>query len=146
MAEMSTAENEQLVAHVYTKTLEARTAETELSGSDQMVYEIETLSQEVNSGASFEQYFRWASLDALPTVVTRLQSLGLVALADITRRAFDVAFPNGLPKSDEEKDALTRWTAEQERQLHALAEEFTEFNGSITNALASFYRLNQSGG
>jgi hypothetical protein len=55
MAEMSTPENEELVARVYTQALEARAAGRELDASDMVVYEIEMLSQEVNSGASFEQ-------------------------------------------------------------------------------------------
>lgn len=83
-------------------------------------------------------------LTTLSMVLSRLQSLGLAAVADITRRAFDVAFPKGMPKSADTKDALTQWTPEQEVHLQELAEEFTEFNGPITTALASFYRSKQS--
>jgi len=37
-------------------------------------------------------------------------------------------------------DELTEWSPEQLEQLAALADEFVEFNGTITNALAAFYR------
>jgi hypothetical protein len=140
MAEMSTAENEQLVSDVYTKALEARAANKTLSPKDQILYEVEMLLQEVNSGASFEQYFRWASLDELGTAIGRLEKLGLAEAAAIARRAFGVAFPKGVPASEDEKEALTQWTPKQEEQLSALADEFTEYNGTITNVLANFYR------
>jgi hypothetical protein len=95
MAEMSTPENEELVARVYTQALEARTAGRELAASDMVVYKIEMLSQEVNSGASFERYFRWASSAEISQAVGRLESLGLSEVARLTRRAIEVAFPGG---------------------------------------------------
>src|SRR5512145_1593560 len=70
--EMSTPENEELVARVYTEALEARADGRKLSAADTVIYEIEMLSQEVNSGASFEQYFRWASTEEIGRVVDRL--------------------------------------------------------------------------
>lgn len=143
MAEMSTPENEELVARAYTQALEARADDRELGASDRVVYEIEMLSQEVNSGASFEQYFRWASIAEIGQVVDRLESLGLSEVAQLTRSAIDVAFPSGLPTSDEEKGDLTDWTEDQEERLSALADEFAEFNGRIINVLAAFYRKSQ---
>ena len=74
MAEMSTPENEELVAHVYTQALEARANGVPLGNADTAIYEIEMLSQEVNSGASFEQYFRWASLEEISRAVERSAS------------------------------------------------------------------------
>jgi uncharacterized protein DUF4375 len=140
MTEMSKPDNEKLVSDVYTKALETRAANGPLGEAEQVVYEIEMLSQEVNSGASFEQYFRWASRDELARIEARLHDLGLRPVADLVKRAFAVAMPDGIPHSDEAKEALTEWTPEQEAQLQALAEEFTEFNGTITNALADSYR------
>jgi hypothetical protein len=140
MAEMSTPENEELVARVYTQALESRADDRELDASDAVVYEIEMLSQEVNSGASFEQYFRWASVEEVSRVVDRLESLGLPEVAQLTRTAIDVAFPDGVPDSDEGKNDLTDWTEDQEERLSALADQFAEFNGRIINVLAAFYR------
>jgi hypothetical protein len=140
MSELSTPENDKLIADVYSRAIEARAANKALSPAEQIVYEVEMLTQEVNSGASFEQYFRWASLEELAKVVERLQALGLSGVADIARRAFAVALPDGLPASPEAMDELTQWNPEQLEQLAALADEFVEFNGTITNALAAFYR------
>ena len=145
MAEMATPENDELVARVYTQALEARAEGRELDAPDTIVYEVEMLSQEVNSGASFEQYFRWASVDELSRVVDRLESLGLPEVAQLTRTAIDVAFPDGLPSTDEEKDELTAWSEDQEERLTELAAAFEEFNGRIINVLGAFYRKSSGG-
>ena len=117
----------------------------ELDAAALMVYHIEMLSQEVNSGASFEQYFRWASVAEISEAVDRLESLALSDVAHIVRRAIEVAFPNGVPATDEEKNDLTEWTEKQEEILSVLATEIEEFNGRIINVLAEFYRKNQHG-
>ena len=140
MPEMSTRENDELVSRVYTQALQDRQDGRELAAADLMVYHIEMLSQEVNSGASFEQYFRWASVAEIAEAPSRLESLGLSEVGEIVRRAIDVAFPGRLPATDEEKDPLTEWTQEQEEALRALAGEFEEFNGRIINVLAAYYR------
>lgn len=145
MPEMSTSESEELVSRVYTQALDNRDEGRALDAADLMVYHIEMLSQEVNSGASFEQYFRWASVAEISEAVGRLESLAQSDVAQIVRRAIDVAFPKGLPSTDEEKDELTEWTDKQEEALSALANEFEEFNGRIINVLAAFYRKSQDG-
>ena len=143
MPEMSTTENEELVSSVYTQALQDREDGRTLAPADLMVYHIEMLSQEVNSGASFEQYFRWASVEEIGEVVSRLESLGLTDVAQIARRAIKVAFPKGVPATDEEKRDLTEWSEKQEELLGTAAEEFEEFNGRITNVLGAFYRKNK---
>jgi hypothetical protein len=145
MSEMSTTENEALVSRVYTQALEARQRGRELAPADLMVYNIEMLSQEVNSGASFEQYFRWASVEEISQAVDRLTSLGLSEVAKIVGRAIDIAFPQGLPATDDDKNALTDWTEGQLELLRAAATEFEAFNGRIINVLAAFYRNSESG-
>jgi Domain of unknown function (DUF4375) len=145
MPEMSTSENEELVSRVYTQALQDREGGRKLAAADLMVYHIEMLSQEVNSGASFEQYFRWASVEQISEAAGRLESLALPEVAQIVRRAIDVAFPNGLPANDEEKSELTDWTEKQAELLSAAASEFEEFNGRIINVLAGFYRSNRAG-
>jgi hypothetical protein len=142
---MSTSENEELVSRVYTQALQDRQDGRELAPADLMLYHIEMLSQEVNSGASFEQYFRWASVEEISEAVDRLTSLGLSEVAQIVGRAIDIAFPNGVPATDEEKCELTEWTDDQEKLLGALAAEFEEFNGPIINVLAAFYRRSKPG-
>lgn len=144
MPEMSTSENEKLVSRVYTQIIENFDDSKKLSAAELMVYNIEMLSQEVNSGASFEQYFRWASVSEISEAAGRLESLGLPEVAQIVSRAVEVAFPNGLPPTDDEKEELTEWSEEQEEKLNALAIEFEAFNGRIINVLAEFFRSNQS--
>ena len=143
MSEMSTSENEDLVSRVYTQALKERHDGRHLDAADLMVYHIEMLSQEVNSGASFEQYSRWASVAEISEAVGRLESLALSDVAQIVHRAIDVAFPNGLPTTDEEKDPLTEWTEDQLDTLSALADDFEEYNGRVINVLAAFYRKSQ---
>ena len=145
MPEMSTTENEELVSRVYAQALQDRQDGRELDATDLMVYHIEMLSQEVNSGASFEQYFRWASVAEISETVDRLESLALSGVAQIVRRAIDVAFPNGLPPTDEDKSELSAWSEKQEELLSTLAEEFEEFNGRIINVLAAFHRKSKRG-
>ena len=140
MPEMATPENEDLISRVYGEALDARNEGRALSVPDQVVYEIEMLSQEVNSGASFEQYFRWASRDEIAGVVGRLEQLGLAAVAELARRAIEVAFPDGLPGSDEEKAEQVEWSPDQETQLAAPADAFSDWNGRIINVLAAFHR------
>jgi hypothetical protein len=144
MPEMSTSENEELVSRVYTQALQDRADGRKLAPADLMVYHVEMLSQEVNSGASFEQYFRWASVEEISEAAGRLESLALPEVAQIVRRAIDVAFPNGLPANDEEKSELTDWTEKQAELLSAAASEFEEFNGRIINVLAGFYRSSRA--
>jgi len=143
MTEMSTTENEELVSRVYTQALQDRQDGRKLAPGDLMVYHIEMLSQEVNSGASFEQYFRWASVEEITEAVNRLESLGLPDVAQIVGRAIKVAFPKGVPATNEEKSELTEWSEKQEELLGTAASEFEEFNGRIINVLATFYRKNK---
>jgi hypothetical protein len=139
MPEMSTTENEELVSRVYTQALEDREQGRNLDAAALMVYHIEMLSQEVNSGASFEQYFRWASIDEIAQAADRLESLQLGEVAKLVRQAIAAAFPDGVPPSDDQKSD-TEWTEDQEARLAALAGEFEEYNGRIINVLADFYR------
>ena len=77
--EMATPESEDLVSRVYTQALQDRHDGRALDDADLMVYHIEMLSQEVNSGASFEQYFRWASVEEIAQAVGRLSRLRGIA-------------------------------------------------------------------
>lgn len=140
MTEMATPENEDLVSRVYTQALDDRRHGRPLDEADLMVYHVEMLSQEVNSGASFEQYFRWASVQEICEAVPRLESLALPEVAALVRRAIAVAFPDGVPGDDDAKGDLTDWTDEQQERLSALASEFEEFNGRILNVLAAWHR------
>ena len=140
MAEQSTEENEKLVQEVYTRAMSRVHSDQSLDEPDRMVWEIEGLMQEVNSGASYEQYFRWRPVSEISAIVARLYGLGLPEVAKLTERAIEIAFPRGVPKTDEEKDDLTNWSETQETELNQLADQFTEYNGRIENVLATWYR------
>ena len=133
------------MSRVYTQALQDRHDGRALDEADLMVYHVEMLSQEVNSGASFEQYFRWACVDEISQAVGRLQSLALPEVAAIVRRAIEFAFPDGIPQDDDQKSSLTDWTDEQEERLGELATEFEEFNGRIINVLAAYHRAKKPG-
>lgn len=140
MTVVATAENEALLQAAYARILQDRAEGLDLSPADQFLYELEMLGQEVNSGASFEQYFRWAGLDEIARAPARLEELGLAALARLVRQAVAIAFPAGLPASEAEMDELTGWAPEQAAELALLADEFAESNGLLCNALAAWYR------
>ena len=112
----------------------------DLEERDRVVWEIEGLSQEVNSGASYEQYFRWRPVSEIRTIVARLDQAGLPEVAKLTQQAIEIAFPGGVPQTDEEKDGLTDWSETQDSELQKLGDQFTEYNGRIMNVLADGYR------
>lgn len=141
----SSSASEALVAAAYARALQDRAEGLELTAADQLLYEVEMLCQEVNSGASFEQYFRWASLDEIRQAPARLEELGLPAQARLVRSATAIAFPAGMPASEAEMDELTEWTPEQEAELALLADEFTDANGQLCNTLAAWYRRATTG-
>lgn len=135
--EQATREHEEVVSRIYGEALERNAAEKPLTPGQRIVYAVEHLMQEVNSGASFEQYFRWADVEEIGAICATLRSLGLDDVAGLTDKAIRVAFPSGLSASDEEKDDLTDWSEDQERQLQALFAELEELNGRVTNALGA---------
>jgi len=140
MAEQSTEENEKLIQEVYTAAMTRVHSDQSLEEPERLVWEIEGLLQEVNSGASYEQYFRWRPVSEISGIVARLNGLGLPEVAKLTQRAIDVAFPRGMPQTDKEKDGLTDWSEAQETELSQLADQFTDLNGRIANVLATRYR------
>lgn len=140
VAEVATPENEALVARVYAQALEASIAGRTLVPGMQRVHDVEHLMQEVNSGASFEHYFCWATLEELGSIERHLAALGLERVLELTREAMRVALPQGLPSTPLALQAATHWTPEQEERLAALFEDLEAENGHVTNVLASYAR------
>lgn len=134
--EISTLDNEELVRnvyeHVYGKLQKGEPVEPDLL----MVYEIDFLLMEVNSGASFEQYFRWATVEQINRIISSLQTMGLNDIAELTAKATMTAFPNGVPENDIEKSDKTDWSEDQEAALGEYFAEFEDHNDRITNVLA----------
>ena len=140
MAEISTKENEEAVARIYAAAMDALHGGEPISVEQRVIHDVEHMMQEANSGASFEQYFRWASLDEINAILSHLQRLGLEDVAALVTRAIDVAFPDGVPANEEEKSDATEWTAEQESALGELFEQLEEQNGRVTNTLGAYAR------
>jgi len=138
--EMATEENEKIVSDIYEDIIgeigkPGRPPDTE---ELKFVYEVEHFQQEIGSGASFEQYFRWSDKAEIDGIVDKLERLGLAELVNTTKEAISVAFPNGIPGDLEEFDDLTDWTEAQEERLSSLYSEISIYHGAITNRLGAF--------
>jgi hypothetical protein len=138
--EQGTDENATRLDNVYSAVLDALNAGKTISAEAELVYQVEMLSQEVNSGASFEQYFRWARVTRDSRILQYLKDLGLPEVCEIVERAIKAAFPDGIPEDDDDYDQCLDWGEEQERQLASLFAEFEPFNGIVINKLGRFIK------
>ena len=136
--EISTEENEACVRRVCDIVAAAVEAKTKITPEQQHIYDIDYFVMEVNSGASFEQYFRWASVDEIGRIVHALRAAGMEDIANLAEKAIDIAFSGVIPTDDETKSDLTDWSGEQERRLESLFPALEEQNGRIINDLASY--------
>ena len=136
--ELSTLENEAIVRSICEAVSAARESEKPIKPDHQLIYDIDYLLMEANSGASFEQYFRWASVEEIGRVVPGLRRVGLLDVAELTEKAIRVAFPKGIPSTDAEKSGLTDWSEAQDESLRELFPALEDQNGRITNVLATF--------
>ena len=143
--EISTEKNERLLSTVYERVMGAVHAGKTISDNENIVFQIELLSQEVNSGASFEQYFRWVGKQEISSILKCIQILEMPEVYEIVQEAINVAFPNGVPDDDEEYDECTEWTNDQEEKLDKLFKRFENFNGAIINKLGEFIVNNNLG-
>ena len=73
--ESATAENEASVRAARQRVAAAEAAGTPVSRRDAVVEDVYRLLMEANSGASFEQYFRWATADWSDEQEQRLSDL-----------------------------------------------------------------------
>ncbi len=138
--EFTKPESQALIRSVTDRIRKRKWWHAKVSDLEKIVSEVDLLVTETNSGASFEQYFRWARLEGIRRIVGHIELLGLTDLAKLVERAISVAFPGGIPESYEEKDELTDWADSTERELHELAKEFLDESGRLENRLADFYR------
>jgi len=141
--EISTEENENLVSAIYQSAMEAVHAGKNISKNEDLVYQIERLAQEVNSGASFEQYFRWVEKQDIDSVIEYLQALNMTEVHQIVLQAIKIAFPNGIPEDKSTYDEYTEWNEAQLDELANLFEKFEKYNGAITNRLGKFILTNK---
>jgi hypothetical protein len=138
--EIASQENVDLVSSIYDRVESALDGGTMVSPAERVVHGVEYLSLEANSGASFEQYFRWADREQVLAVVHRLRNAGLGEVAEIAQRAFEVAFPDGYPENDDEVEEAIAWSDQQLEEMETLFQRFEALNGHITNRLAEYAR------
>ena len=138
--EQSTLENEASVRRVCDLVTAARESGGAVTTDQQIIYDVDYLLTEANSGASFEQYFRWASVDEIRRLKKALLAVDLGDIAQLYEQALQVAFPKGIPSTDAEKSDLTEWSEEQDQALRELFPALEDQNGRITNVLAGYAR------
>jgi len=136
--ETSSEATEAIVRRVCDTVAAAVEAKVVVRPEHQHIYDVDYLVMEVNSGASFEQYFRWASVAEIHRIVPALRVVGLDEIAELVEQAIDIAFTGRIPADEETKSDLTEWTEEQERGLEALFPVLEEQNGLIMNTLAAY--------
>ena len=138
-AEVRISEASDLKSMLLANAAEEETPSTQPPDPEVIVEEIDHLLMEINSGASFEQYFVWTPVEQISRVVRYLELVGLSEVAELTRAAVQIAFPNGLPGSDEERERQVAQLDEvQTTKLIEFARSFTEHNERITDVLASY--------
>ena len=136
--EQSTLENEASVRRVCELVTAARESGAAVTTDQQIIYDVDYLLTEANSGASFEQYFRWASVDEIRRLKKALLAVDLGDIAQLYEQALRVAFQNGIPSTDAEKSVLTEWSEAQAQALGELFPALEDQNGRITNVLAAY--------
>ena len=140
--EISTDESNKIVNEIRDKVINFKSNGLVVKEYEQVIYDIDYLLLEANSGASYEQYFRWASVEEISRIVSSLNIAGLEDVAKITAEAINAAFPLGIPVDDAEKCEKTQWKKKQEKIMEMLFFKLEESNGRITNRLAEYAKKN----
>jgi Domain of unknown function (DUF4375) len=93
---------------------------------------------EINNGG-FSQYFVNWSAESAPFVVAAFEAIGALKAADICKRAITVAFPAGLPLTEE---AISQAAGDFSRQilgeLDHSDKEFYKYPDNVTDLLFTF--------
>ena len=99
------------------------------------IWEVES---EVNNGG-FSQYFGNSSAGTASFVVEALRTIGAPGTADICERAIAVAFPSGLPVSDNAiRSAGGDFSDEVLDKLESLDREFLSYPHDLTELLFAY--------
>lgn len=136
--EIATDENAEIVSRIYSEAMTALHSGKPVIGAQLVIHDVERMMQETNSGVSFEQFFRWASVEQIARTPAALRAVGLEDVAALTEEAMGIAFPNGIPANAAEKSDCTDWSEAQEASLEALFERLEILNGRVMNALGEY--------
>lgn len=110
----------------------------------QLFADVYLLDLEIGSGASFEQYFRWSGKDEVNRILQQLEEIGLNDVASVTKKAIEIAFPNGVPENDLDYGECTYWTDEQDIALEELYHSAENIHCDIETGLANYAREKSS--
>lgn len=101
-------------------------------------FRVYTLDTEIGSGASFDQYFNWASSGDVEKIVEDLEAIGLNRHAVATRKAIRIAFPDGrIPEFDAASLDMD-WSEPQLLELGKLYDEVSNLHGLVIEKLAKY--------
>jgi hypothetical protein len=107
-----------------------------------LFFDVYCFDMELGSGASYDQYFHWASKLNVESILKQLEAIGLEALVESTSKAIKVAFPNGIPTSEDEFEDCLDWSEKQEDVLVELYEKEENLHALVEEKLAEFARKN----
>ena len=93
--ELSTPENEAIVRSICEAVSADRESGKPVKPDHHLIYDIDVLLMEASSGASFEQYFRWASVEEIGRVVPTLRTGGPARCCGTDRESHPGGFPEG---------------------------------------------------
>lgn len=100
------------------------------------------LEAEVNNGG-FSQYFVNSSAETTTFVVEALTKIGAEDTADICKRAISVAFPSGVPDSEEAiRSAAVDFSDEVLDRLEGFDQEFFAYPNDLTDLLFVYVSRN----
>ncbi|WP_434339831.1 hypothetical protein [Motilimonas cestriensis] len=98
--------------------------------------------QTTKKDAKYYRYFHWASKTNVESILKQLEAIGLDAIVGSTSEAIKVAFPNGIPTSEDEFEDCLDWSEEQEDVLAELYEKEENLHSAVEEKLAEFAREN----
>jgi len=116
----------------------------ELSAPEQVIVCVYELEREVNNGG-FDQFFRNSPGQYVLETVQALEAIGAPSMAEITRNAVALAFPDGnIPADqDERSDILDAAGETLGEQLSKLDDRFYEYPDDLTELLFSYVQVNR---
>ena len=101
-------------------------------------FRVYTLDTEIGSGASFDQYFDWSGSSEVRKIVEDLKMLGLDLHAAVTRKAIQVAFPDGPVPEYEAASLDMDWSDAQRAELRRLYGEVSGLHALVVGKLAEY--------
>lgn len=142
--------DEKLLQSIFTTELILRDKSAMRTVIEDVVYCLMTYQNELGSGLSYLQWFRWSSPDNLARTLDALGEVKAAESAKLCQQAIDLAFPNGVLSSsrDYQKYVYDLETGDEYQdvrpQLVALARQQLGLLGEFNSQIAAWVRDRQS--